>query len=1068
VLVARISATWLVLVLTALPLVAFAEDGSPPAHSALGPGLGINAPDDGGRVCPTQPSTFYKNCDWSFETAYAWQYGGVAPPYYGAFAEGFQEPGILDCVDLFVTTLPGYYYSQTVDIYVWGSEDGNPSNVLSMTPGVILSNVPSWPTVAENSVTVHQVALPHEYFVGYWGNWPGEQCGWYIGADLNGPGGLPRTNVAPGVGYPTGWTDPSEIWGHTAALGIGVWIEPGIPCCYADGSCYLTTSPFNCDGQVLNSETCDDCAAAVTGACCRSDGSCAVTTRFDCGSGDWRVGEACEPNPCPAVQLGACCVEGVCTLTEEGDCPGGSWLGPGTFCQPNPCPAPPEMTADCAVYDSYAHWVGGTMATYSQTVVPANGYVCVGAMQVVDIADPRNPVVRSELALHGRVMAASGTRVYAAGVNSRTFEVADIADPDAPVILGSAELPDGGTSIAVQGGFAYLLTCCDEPRQLLVLDVSVPQHPTILGSVGVSAHEANGVAVRGGYAYVAAGAAGLLVVDVSDPRAPRIVATANTPGSASAVALDETRAYVADYTSLVVIDISNPEDPEIEAVMPDPVPGGFCDVAVSGDFACVATSTVNSYCHGLVTVDISDPRFPEPIGCVTLTETSDFNPETARVALVGTLACVAAESEGLQLIDVANPRSATIVGRVDLSSVGELTIAGTHGYVASRDDGLQVVDVSDPSAPQAVGSAALPGYCYSAAVAGEQLLATGGYDLGGCDSGGYLQVFDISVPARPRPQGSVDLSGCGWRVAGAGRYAAVLDWGETPYFRMIDISDPQDPQIVGSLALPGSPCDIALSGNYAFVADGCAGLLAIDITDPSRLRIAASSKIQNFCAQAVGTFGGLACVALSSGIQVVDISEPGVLRTVGLTYLSWSPSGVTMQGTHAAIADEDMGIQIIDLSTPSNPRIVGSVSGSARDVQAANGYLYASCYRRPGEYYGFEVLRAPCEPTGGDGEGASVSEGTAGASGVRTLQNPAVRQATIRLELAAGGFVHATIHDLSGRRVRDLFTGRVPAATRDLTWDGRDDRGQSVAAGVYVARIATTAGTTTRRLVLLR
>ena len=53
--------------------------------------------------------------------------------------------------------------------------------------------------------------------------------GWWVGADLDGPGGFPYTNIAPGIGFPTGWQDVSVLWGPTQALGIGAEVLPCDP-----------------------------------------------------------------------------------------------------------------------------------------------------------------------------------------------------------------------------------------------------------------------------------------------------------------------------------------------------------------------------------------------------------------------------------------------------------------------------------------------------------------------------------------------------------------------------------------------------------------------------------------------------------------------------------------------------------------------------------------------------------------------------------------------------------------------------------------------------------------------
>jgi len=93
--------------------------------------------------------------------------------------------------------------------------------------------------------------------------------------------------------------------------------------------------------------------------------------------------------------------------------------------------------------------------------------------------------------------------------------------------------------------------------------------------------EAIGVAVAGSYAYVADGQSGLQVIDVSNPAAPAITGTVDTPEDASGVAVAGSYAYEADCASgLQVIDVSNPAAPAIEgALIRRAVPRG---VAVAG------------------------------------------------------------------------------------------------------------------------------------------------------------------------------------------------------------------------------------------------------------------------------------------------------------------------------------------------------------------------------------------------------------------------------------------------------------------------------------------------------
>ena len=64
------------------------------------------------------------------------------------------------------------------------------------------------------------------WWVGFWVNCPGQLSPYFVGADLNGPGGCPKNNIAPGIGYPSGWQDVAVAWGPTAAMGIGAEVLP--------------------------------------------------------------------------------------------------------------------------------------------------------------------------------------------------------------------------------------------------------------------------------------------------------------------------------------------------------------------------------------------------------------------------------------------------------------------------------------------------------------------------------------------------------------------------------------------------------------------------------------------------------------------------------------------------------------------------------------------------------------------------------------------------------------------------------------------------------------------------
>ena len=60
------------------------------------------------------------------------------------------------------------------------------------------------------------------------------------------------------------------------------------------------------------------------------------------------------------------------------------------------------------------------------------------------------------------------------------------------------------------------------------------------------------------------------------------------------------------------------------------------------------------------------------------------------------------------------------------------------------------------------------------------------------------------------------------------------------------------------------------------------------------------------------------------------------------------------------------------------------------------------------------------------------------------------------------------VFDLAGRLVRTLSSGEVLSGSHASIWDGCDDNGDLVPSGVYLARVTTTIGTATERMIVLR
>ena len=82
--------------------------------------------------------------------------------------------------------------------------------------------------------------------------------------------------------------------------------------------------------------------------------------------------------------------------------------------------------------------------------------------------------------------------------------------------------------------------------------------------------------------------------------------------------------------------------------------------------------------------------------------------------------------------------------------------------------------------------------------------------------------------------------------------------------------------------------------------------------------------------------------------------------------------------------------------------------------------------------------------------------------------NPFFAGSSVAFSLAERGEVDLAIYDLSGRRVRALQSGVLSAGTHRFEWNGADEHGRPVAAGVYFARLGTARMQIQAKLVKLR
>ena len=211
------------------------------------------------------------------------------------------------------------------------------------------------------------------------------------------------------------------------------------------------------------------------------------------------------------------------------------------------------------------------------------GLVVVGPLHVLTDGDPTNNFVKRQATFNeGGVLAGATSLALAGTVGYATtpagIVVLDLDDPLRPKVLARLGAPlKAPRAVAVQFRYAFVL----DAEGLKVVDVTVPRAPRVIDGAFVKLPDARNLYLARTYAYVAAGHAGLAIVDIEQPEKPRLDQTFNAGGAlndAHDVKLGITNgsafAYVADgKNGLRVVQIVSANDtPGAYGFSPRPTP----------------------------------------------------------------------------------------------------------------------------------------------------------------------------------------------------------------------------------------------------------------------------------------------------------------------------------------------------------------------------------------------------------------------------------------------------------------------------------------------------------------
>ena len=82
--------------------------------------------------------------------------------------------------------------------------------------------------------------------------------------------------------------------------------------------------------------------------------------------------------------------------------------------------------------------------------------------------------------------------------------------------------------------------------------------------------------------------------------------------------------------------------------------------------------------------------------------------------------------------------------------------------------------------------------------------------------------------------------------------------------------------------------------------------------------------------------------------------------------------------------------------------------------------------------------------------------------------NPFNPSTTIGYGVSMTGHITLSVYDITGRLVTTLVDGQINAGNHHAVWNGLDDMGMPVSAGVYIYSLQNEVSTMTRKMVYMK
>jgi hypothetical protein len=682
--------------------------------------------------------------------------------------------------------------------------------------------------------------------------------------------------------------------------------------------------------------------------------------------------------------------------------------------------------------------VGDYLYCYS----PARGNFSMGITQIHTLNDSLPPRFCSYFDFKFFNMQIVGDYAYSASGDSG-LQILNIHDPINPQRIGS--LPIKTDFITVVGNYAYTI---ERNSGLHIVNITDPLDPFITGTF--ASFEIFHVLINGDYAYIAALDSGLQIIDISNPYSPSLMTTIHTQYLANFVSISDNYIFLSTYF-VQNFPPYNRIGNLATFYMADPI--NLLEIGnyqMDGKFSSKCKIRDNKFyvqtASGLDIFDMSDPANLVQLGTYNNHDfMNDFFLDNNLVFISGGYPTLCA-------LDFSNPINPSRIWEFEPGRPASICVVDSLAYVGNDYYGsLKILNIRNPYHPAIIGDWVTGGVIRTLALSENYIyLADGG--------GGGLEVIDISNPTNPQKVWDNDRSS-GIRDIAISDSFAFLAYTPGTYhgIKCVNISNPSNPIPAGyyDVSSSGGCFAIEIKNNYAYVIDTRIGLLIIDFSNPSNPILVGMFSIIPSMAIDVTVQNELAFISVwETGLLVVDVSIPSNPILVGQCSLPRGASAIKLSGRYCYINSELYGLQVVDISDPTHPNVIAQYEtpSLALDLAIKDDYVYIA------DYTSLIILSTPF--TGIPDESVRVPL-TFSVS--PNYPNPFNTSTTIKYSLPSASNVSIDIYEITGRKIKTIFSEKQNAGEYSVVWNARD-----VPSGVYLYRIKTDNQTISKKCLLLK